>query len=228
MARTVIVQVLLGEVAARGGDGGGAGDVAIDQESDVVRILAEALKNKLAARDHLAVVVRGDVEREQLRLPGLVLCLHHGVADRKHGLLERREHLVALRLVVLDEVAAEPEIVAGVGERLRAQAQLRLDDGANDEAAVDHGAAEDAPQVHDGGGRAVEQLKQRGRHVEIVQLGVFDVAHALVVADGQRQERGDHRPAVDDVAVEQLDRVGDLHEFLGLIDLVDQGVDATW
>ena len=59
-----------------------------------------------------------------------------------------------------------------------------------------------------------------------MQLAVFHVAHALVVADGQRQERGDHRPAVDDIAVEQLDRVGDLHELFALVDLIDEGVDA--
>src|SRR5690606_34836875 len=70
------------------------------------------------------------------------------------------------------------------------------------------------------------QAQVGGRHVEVEHLGVLDVAHALVVADGQGQEGGHHGAAVDDVAVEELDRIGDLHELLGLVDLVDQGVHA--
>jgi hypothetical protein len=87
-------------------------------------------------------------------------------------LLGRREHLVALGLVVLDEVAAEPEGVGGLGEGLRAQAELGLDDGAGDVAAVLHRAAEDAPHLGDVGGRAVEQLQGARRHVEVDHLGV--------------------------------------------------------
>ena len=193
----------------------------------MVGVLAERLQDVFAARQHLVVIVGGDVEREQLGLAGLVLGATHRVVDRAHRLLERREHLVALRLVVLDEVAAEPEIVAGVGEGLRPQAELRLDDGADDEAAVDHRAAQHAPQILDRGRRTVEQLQIGRRHVEVVHLGVFDVAHALVVADRQRQERGDHGAAVDHVAIEQFDRIGDLHQLLGFVDLVDERVDAA-
>ena len=65
-----------------------------------------------------------------------------------------------------------------------------------------------------------------GGHVEVDHLGVLDVAHALVVADGQRQEGDHHEAAVDDVAVEQFERIGDPHVLGGFVDVVDQRVDA--
>jgi hypothetical protein len=66
----------------------------------------------------------------------------------------------------------------------------------------------------------------RRRHVEVVDLGVLDVAHALVVADHQRQERHDHHAAVGDVAVEQVQRIGDAHLLGRLVDQVHQRVHA--
>jgi hypothetical protein len=150
----------------------------------------------------------------------------HRVIHQRHDLLHRRKHLVALRLVVLDEVAAEPELVGGLGEGLGAQAELGLDDGAGDVAAILDRAAEDAPQVGNVLGRAVEQLDGALGHVEVDHLGVLDVAHALVVADGQRQEGNEHHAAVGDVAVEEVDRVGDAHVLGGFVDVIDQRVDA--
>jgi hypothetical protein len=88
------------------------------------------------------------------------------------------------------------------------------------------GTAEDAPQVGDVLRRAVEQLDGALGHVEVDHLGVLDVAHALVVADGQRQEGHQHHAAVGDVAVEQVDRVGDAHVLGGFVDVVHQRVDA--
>ena len=55
---------------------------------------------------------------------------------------------------------------------------------------------------------------------------MLDVAHALVVANHQRQERHDHHPAIGDVAVEQLQRVGDAHLLARLVDQVHQRIDA--
>jgi hypothetical protein len=222
----VIVQELAGEVAADAGHRRRPGDVAVDQEGDVGGVLAENLQDRLGAGDDLRRVVGGDVGGKQLGLAGRVLGPGHRVGDRAHGLLQRREHLIALRLVVLDEVAAQPEGVTGVGEGLRAQAQLRLDDGADDRAAVRFGASQDAPESGDVGGGAVEQRQEVGRHVEIQHLGVFDVAHALVVAHGEGEERGDHRLAVEDVAVEQIHRVGDFHQLARRIDGIDQGVEV--
>ena len=63
-------------------------------------------------------------------------------------------------------------------------------------------------------------------HVEVDHLGVLDVAHALVVADGQRQEGHQHEAAVGDVAVEQLQRIGNAHILGGFVDVVDQRVHA--
>ena len=136
----------------------------------------------------------------------------------------RREHLVALGLVVLDEVTAQPELVAGVGEELRPQAELGLDDRPDHHAPVFDRSSEDAPEIGDVAARSVEEIQVVGRHVEVVHLGVLDVTHALVVADREREERDDHRLAVGDVAIEELERVGDLHGLCALVDLVDEGV----
>jgi hypothetical protein len=161
-----------------------------------------------------------------LASPVFVLRALHRVVDERDRLLDRREDLVALRFVVLDEVAAEPELVGGFGERLRAQTELRLDDRAGDVAAVLDRSAEDAPQVGDVLGRAVEHLDDAFRHVEVDHLGVLDVAHALVVADGQRQEGNEHEAAVDHVAVEEVERIRDAQVFGRFVDVVDERVDA--
>ncbi len=193
----------------------------------MVGILAEGLEDVFPARHHLVMVVRGDVGREELGLAGLVLRALHRIGHEADGLLQRREGLVALRLVVLDEVAAQPELVAGIREGFRPQPELRLDDRAHHHAAVAHIAPQHAPHVGDVHRGAVEQAQIAGRHIEIVHLGIFDVAHALVVADRQRQERAEHRPPVDDVAVEELDRIGDLHDLLLRVDLIDERIDAA-
>ncbi len=221
------MQELARKGPARGGHGGGPGDVAIDEEGDVIGVFGESFEDVFAAGEHLVMVIGGDVGREQLGLAGFVLRALHRVGDEGDGFLQRREYLVALRFIVLDEVATEPEFIAGIGEGLRAQTKLGLDDRAGDHAAVLHRTAKDAPHVFDVHRRAVEQAQIGGRHPEIIHLGVFDIAHALVVADGEGEERGEHGPAVDDVTVEKIDRVGDLHLFAGFVDLVDEGIDAT-
>jgi len=193
----------------------------------MVGVLGERLQHVLAAGDHLERVVGGDVGREELGLACLVLGPAHRVGDQAHRLPVGGERLVALGLVVLDEVAAQPEVVAGLREQLRPQAQLGLDDGADDHAAVLQRPSQHAPHVDDVQRRAVEEPQVGGRHVEIVQLGVLDVTHALVVADAQGQERDDHRSPVRDVTVEELDRIGDLHQLARLVGLVDQRVDRA-
>jgi hypothetical protein len=60
-----------------------------------------------------------------------------------------------------------------------------------------------------------------------VHLCVFDVAHALVVADGQCQERRDHRTPVGDIAVEQFDGVGELDQFPRFVSHIDERVNAA-
>ena len=132
-----------------------------------------------------------------------------------------------MRFVVLDEVPAQPELVSSLGKRLRTQTEFRLDDRAGNIAAILDRATQDPPQVGDVLGRAVKKLNGTLGHVEIVDFGVFDVAHALVVADHQRQERYDHHPPIGDVTVEKVQRVGDAHLFAGLVDQVDQGIYAA-
>ena len=83
MAGAVVVQILLREAAARGGDRRRAGDIAVDQEGDVVGVRPEGFEDIFAARDHFVMVVGGDVEREQLGLAGLVLGADHGVIDQR-------------------------------------------------------------------------------------------------------------------------------------------------
>ncbi len=60
-----------------------------------------------------------------------------------------------------------------------------------------------------------------------MDLGVLDIAHALVVADDQGQERHHHHAPVSDIAIEEVDRVGDAHVFGGFVDVIDEGIDAA-
>ena len=69
-----------------------------------------------------------------------------------------------------------------------------------------------------------QQLDGALRHVKAVDLGVLDVAHALVVADDQRQERHNHHAAVGHVAVKQVNRVRNAHVFRGFVDVIDQRI----
>jgi hypothetical protein len=74
VAGAVVVQVLVGILAARGGDHAGAADVAVDQEGHLVGVRAEHFQDEVGAGQHLVVVVGGDVGREQLGLAGFVLA----------------------------------------------------------------------------------------------------------------------------------------------------------
>ncbi len=220
----VIMQVLPREIAAGGRDHTGPADITINQERHLVRVRTEHRQNEFAPGDHFRMIIGGDIRAEQLRLTGLVHRPLHGVVHQRNSRAQRRENLVALRLVILDEIPTQPEFVRRPCERLRPQPQLGLDDRACDVAAVLDRTAQDAPQIRDPHRRPVEQLDRPTRHVEVVHLGVLDVTHALVVPDRQRQERHHHHPAVDDVPIEQLQRVGDPHLFGRLVNQVHQRV----
>ena len=47
---------------------------------------------------------------------------------------------------------------------------------------------------------------------------------ALVVSNGQGQERAHHSTTINDVAVEEQGRICDLHLFAVRVDVVDQGI----
>lgn len=53
-----------------------------------------------------------------------------------------------------------------------------------------------------------------------------NVAHALVVADGQRQEGNDHHATIGHIAVEKIQGISDPHVFGRFVDVVDEGVDT--
>merc|ERR1712039_515190 len=72
------------------------------------------------------------VGREEFGGPCLLDASPHGLDNLRDAFVHLTENLVALGLVILDKVAALPECVAGLSEWLRLQAELWLDDGAND------------------------------------------------------------------------------------------------
>mmetsp|Transcript_62305 Transcript_62305/g.163596 ORF Transcript_62305/g.163596 Transcript_62305/m.163596 type:complete len:616 (+) Transcript_62305:129-1976(+) len=224
VAGTVVVQELLREVAAGNGDGGAAGHVTVNEEGAALPKRAELGEAVLATGDHLRGVIRRDVRGEELGAARLLDARAHGLHDLGDALVHLAEDLVALGLVVLDEVTPLPEGVARLAEGLRLQAELGLDDGADDEAAGGGAAAQDAPHVNDVAGRAVEEAQVGRGEVDVVDLAVLDVAHALVVADAQGQHGAHHRAAVDDVAVEEQVRVGNLHLLVFRVDIASENV----
>src|SRR6185369_3206721 len=64
MAGAVVVQVLVGVLAAGGGDHARAADIAIDQEGQLVGIGAEGGEREIGAGAHLVMVVGRDVHRK--------------------------------------------------------------------------------------------------------------------------------------------------------------------
>mmetsp|Transcript_39195 Transcript_39195/g.99544 ORF Transcript_39195/g.99544 Transcript_39195/m.99544 type:complete len:477 (+) Transcript_39195:555-1985(+) len=226
VARTVVVQELAGEVAARDGHGGATSDVAVNEEGAILSQGAELRKHVLGTGDHLFRVVGSDVGREQLGGARLLDAGAHRFHHLGDAFVHLAEDLVALRLVVLDEVTSLPESVARLTERLGLETQLGFDDRAHNEATIARATAKVAPHVDDAARRSIEQPQEARREVEIVDLAVVHVAHTLVVANGQGQERAHHAPAVGDVAVEQKGGVRDLALFLLRINVVNQRVDA--
>ena len=177
MSRSVVVQELLGEVASSASHRSASCNIAIDQESAVLRQRSELRQAVLAAGDRLVGIIRGDVGREQLAHAGLLDARPHGLDHLRDALVHLAEHLVALGLIVLDEIASLPEGIASLAERLGLQAELGLDNGADNKAAIAGALAQDAPHVLHVHGRAVVKTQERRRHVEVVDLAVLNVAH---------------------------------------------------
>ena len=224
MPGSVVMQVLVGILASRRGHHAWSTDKAVHQKGQLVGIRAEDLQRVVGAGTHLVVIVCRDVHGKQLGLAGLVLCALECVVHQRQHLLDGCKHLVALRFVVLDEVAPQPELVSGLGKGFRAQAEFGLDDGARDIAAVLHWPPQNTPKVRDAFGRAVKHLDHALRHIEVDHLGVLDITHALVVADHQGQERHQHESSIGHVAVKEVQWIGDAHVFGGFVDVVHQGI----
>merc|ERR1719460_3355076 len=155
------------------------------------------------ATRHVAVHQECDVLREELLLARLFDARPHGLHDLGNALVHLAERLVPLRLIVLDEVASLPESVARLPEWFWLQPQLRLDDRARDETPIYQLPAKGAPHVDNAAVRAIEFPQKRRREVEIVDLAILHVAHALVVPDGEREERAHHAAAINDVVVKK-------------------------
>ena len=85
-------------------------------------------------------------------------------------------------------------------------------------------AAQHSPHILNVHGRTIEQTQEIRRHVEVEQLGVFHIAHTLIVTNHQGHHGNHHGAAIRDIAVEQINRVGNLHQFLFFIDEVADGV----
>ena len=114
--------------------------------------------------------------------------------------------------------------VAGLTERLGLQTKLGLDDGANHQTAVGGATAKNAPHVLHVDGRSIVEPQECRREVEVVNLAILNIPHALVVSNGQGQERTHHATAVNDVAIEQQSWVGDLHLLIVRVNVVHQGI----
>jgi hypothetical protein len=97
--------------------------------------------------DHLKWIVRSDVSG--------------GLYAHWNVFVHLADHLVAMRLIVLDEVSSLPEGVARLAKRLWMQTQLRLDDCANDEAAICQNAVAHTPQSQDVARRSIEDAQVR-------------------------------------------------------------------
>ena len=205
----------------------GAADETVNQEGQLVCVRAECFQREVGTGAHFVVVVSGDVHGEQFGLAGFVLRALHRVVHQRQHFLDRAEHLVALRLVVLDEVAAQPELVSRLGERLGTQTQLRLDDGAGDVAAVLDRTTQDAPQVGDVGGRAVELLDQRARARRsrcILACSMSPMPWLLPMAS-VRKDTSIMRPSVT-LRSNSSSGYAMRMIFVGFVDVVNQRVNA--
>jgi len=104
------------------------------------------------------------------------------------ALIHLAEDLVALRLVVLDEVSTHPESIACLAERLWLQSQFWLDDCAHDQSTIFSATSKDAPHIHHAARRAVKQTEIGWWKIDVIDLSILHITHALVVSNGQRQD----------------------------------------
>jgi hypothetical protein len=82
-------------------------------------IVNEGFQDELAPRDNLKRVICGDIGREELGLTGLLLRTSHRVRNQRNRFLKRGVALIALRLVILDEIPTKPKIKTGISEGAR-------------------------------------------------------------------------------------------------------------
>merc|ERR1712050_212960 len=142
MASAMVVQELSREIAACHGHSSATCDVAIDEECGVLPQGAKLRQNVFATGNHLNRVVCRNVGGKELPHTGFLDAGSHGLHHLRDALVHLAEHLVALGLVVLDEITALPEGVAGLAEGLWLQPKLRLDDRSNHQSTIRGATAE--------------------------------------------------------------------------------------
>merc|ERR1712217_428221 len=224
MTGAVVVEELLGGIPARNRHCSATGNIAVHKEGAVPRQRSKLRKDVLAARNHLCRVIRRDVGREELGRPSLLDASPHGLDHLRDAFVHLTENLVALGLIVLDKVATLPECVAGLSEWFWLQAELWLDDGANDQSSVCHVPAENAPHVDDAAGWAIKEAQVGRREIYVIDLAVFNVTHALVVPDGQSQDGAHHCSAIRDVAIKEQSRIGNFHDLILWVNVVNESI----
>ena len=81
------------------------------------------------------------------------------------------------------------------------------------------------PHIHDVARRAIEEAQVRWREVDVVDLAVLNVPHALIVTDAQGQDAAHHGSSVRNVTIEEHGWVRNLHLLVLWINVVDKGID---
>merc|ERR1719414_2207198 len=183
VAGTVVMEELPGEIPPGHCYSSSTGDVSIDEECTHLAQGTELGQDVLASSDHLCRVVSSDIRREELGRASLADARTHGLDNLWNALVHLAEDLIALRFVVFDEITTLPERVASLTERFGLQAQLRFDDGPHHQATVGHVSTENSPHVNDAAGRTVKEPQIGGRKVNVVDLSVLHIAHALIVTN---------------------------------------------
>ena len=151
----------------------------------------------------------------------------HGLHHFRNALIHLAKNLVALGLVILDEVAALPECVACLTKWFWLKAQLRLDDSAHHQTTIVGASAQNAPHVDYVAGWSIKQPQVGRREVDVIDLAVLNITHTLIVANAQSQDRAHHSTAINDVAVKKQAWVRNLHLLIVWINVVDQSIDLS-
>ena len=151
----------------------------------------------------------------------------HGLHHFRNALIHLAKNLVALWLVILDEVTSLPECVACFTKWFWLKAQLRLDDSAHHQTTIVGASAQNAPHVDYVAGWSIKQPQVGRREVDVIDLAILNISHALIVANAKRQNGTHHGTAIDNVSVEQQCWVCDLHLFVVWVNVINQSIDLS-
>ena len=91
--------------------------------------------------------------------------------------------------MLLDETASLTESVASLAKKLGLQTKLGLDDGAKLEATVAGVLVQETPDVLQVDRESIAQAEGLRGQVDIVDLAILRIAHALKPDDGRRRDK---------------------------------------